>query len=276
MQQITALTGKQATNSTGAIVHWRLRESVPHEPLTEAVEATKHLAALTGAPATPSPEVALTRAMGSVREHKLLARRIKTATWGIVRESVDKAAEKLSHAHELTVAVDSAGMVRASDPSHELCAVVLAAYNTALNELTSFDLSQWLTHVMDKLGAVSMRSGGGIYYVPPAHLAVVRELRTVLAAVGAKLYEIPAVATDDVVANVLDGLSDEVSTVADEVLRGVGDVGPRALVTRKSKLSALAEKIAKYEALLGEALPMLHARASKASAALVAAEMMSA
>jgi len=260
---------------TGAIVHWRLSGDVAHDSLSSAIDAQPQLSRITAAPATPSPEVALNRAMDAVRTKSLLARRIKAGTWGVVRETVDATHAKLTHSHELTVSVNSAGVIAASDVAHELFDVVVSAYSRELETLNSHDISAWLCRLMDKLRAVSLRQGGGLYYLPPQHAAVLSELRTVLQTAGARLYSIPAANTRDVVENVLDGLTDEVAAVSDAVLVDADELGARARETRQQRLRELLAKVSEYERLLGVALPKLSEQANNATAALVASTMRS-
>lgn len=258
----------------GAIVWWRLQGDTELQELAEAWDREDldpdHL------PRPPTPRRALARAVRSQQGPRRLARPLGGHRgWALVDESPGD--EDLEYRTLLTARLD--GLVLSVRGSVDVVAreTVSSAYAHYTSVLTTRDVSQWLSALIQQVSAVSLRGTGGIYFVPRDQLDEWRRAAGALrAASDHQVHEIPALRSEEAVAAVLDALSRE----ADRHLAGIEgdldceDLGAKALRTRAARCDRLREKVETYEQLLDRSLEQLRGRIGGLKAGVVAAALL--
>lgn len=145
--------------------------------------------------------------------------------------------------------------------------------------LAPTDVSNWLIRLAGRLDAVSLRDRGGIYFLPRTQVELWERIVATVEAVSAGAYQvfrIPALQTKDAVQAILDALEHEaIDTIQafEAAISATGDaaLGPRALATKQRQAAALAEKLGRYEALLGTKLDVIRQTLELTQANLAAA-----
>jgi len=242
----------------GAIVWWKLSGDVSADRLTVA------LGGLPG-PALPSPDVALRRGVKALAKRNLLVRSIKGEGWALVSEDDEgiKGLVYASPADQPRVKLDIIGRLYFSP--HWSCsaeAKVRDAFTYHQEWLDSDDISPWLIDQATMCGAVPLRDGGGVYFVPAGDgLRRWKEITAALTSVSASsIYTVRAMRSDgDAVRSAIDGLTGQIEEeVAKRTADAIsGTLGVRALNNRANEARDLARKVRQYESLLGANLGKL-------------------
>ena len=261
-------------DAAGATVWWRLSGTVLRETLVEQLEAR----GIAHRPKTIEAETALRRAVSVLKGKRRLLRPLRRGAWAIVEESLVLGADELKHWTGPTVSMDKIGRCVVRNATQAESEAVTAAYDRFFDELTTEDIASWLIDNVHRLGAVGLRDGGGIYYLPPDRLPEWRSLVDALSAASPayKVYMVPTVRmTADGMRAILDSLTAEVmidvEKVSDEL--ALGDLGPKALDKRAADAGQLLAKVSRYEALLGTKLDELRKDVSELETAVVAAKL---
>lgn len=266
----------------GATVWWNLAASavVPRKDMEEALTDADLPSEIR--PPAVSPETVLRRAAAELSARRTLVRSIKRGVYAVTIEEVDPVAETVRYLPEVAVKLDAVGRPVLTalgagkvDPAAE--AAVLRAYSAALDVLTSDDVSAWLIRRAEALGAVALRTNGGMYFLPAGpNLDQWRSMRAALRAVQPehRLYSMPTVRASDALEAVADAIAsdvaDAVKKVSDSVTAGLGLVG---LGNRQEDLVGLKAKIARYEGVLGRSLDSLRSSVDEMQAAVAAAKL---
>jgi hypothetical protein len=121
-----------------------------------------------------------------------------------------------------------------------------------------------------------LRETGGFYFVPRDKAGLWRVFTGVVHAVSRhRVYEIPAMRSDEAVAAILAALESEAAAEAkaleDELCKG--EVTARTCTSRLAKCRDLAAKVASYEQLLGANLDVLRERLGHLDAGLAEAAL---
>jgi hypothetical protein len=278
----------------GSIVWWRLSGGLDLEQLYECWERAG--LPKQWLPEEPSCERAFRRACKAQKEPRVLVRPLEGGKgFAIVREHAK--GDDLSHNVALRFTLDVVKRVRATGPDGTLLPiganktvdVVRDAYRYYQDNLMQQDVSSWLCKMMDKLGAVTLRDTGGVYFIPAHSLAKWEEMCRCIK--GSKerptsahaMLGVPAVRTDQAVEAALDAIAHESTQAADKLekvldahLTGESDddtLGAKALGTRVKRAEGIEAKLSQYEQLLGAKLPELHERLEALRANLVLAQM---
>lgn len=264
-----------SAEATGAIVWWILSGSVLLEALRRVwLQAGFDPADLPGA---PTPKAALRRALKGLENKQRFARPCGDG-WALVTQwegTPDEAGHKAPEFAPLLEAwVNAAGIVEVKGGPEELGNKIKADYALEASQLSTEEVSNWLVKRAEVLSAVGLRDRGGLYFVPAGSLARWHAEAVVLRqASGHTLCEVPAMASDEAVAAILDAVQREAEAEAlamEEQLTG-GSLGARALATRINRTEAVEKKVSLYEGLLGSKLDALRARLSSLRANLAAA-----
>jgi hypothetical protein len=169
------------------------------------------------------------------------------------------------------------------DPHDDRAMRVMAAYRKHAARIPASQLSAALVKVVESLGGIRLRPTGAVYWVPGHQLAEWAEIAHAveLAAEGrpSAVYVLRHRLDGDAVRAIRDAVVAEVAAdaarIQDEVM--TGDLGNRALETRKRQASELRAKVLLYEDLLSVGLEGLHRAVDAADqAAASAAILMSA
>lgn len=265
--------GEDLVTQAGGVVYWRMAGDVDPSALQEEWEArnldTAHL------PTPPGPDAALRRALAEFQARRVLVRPLAhKGQWTLVEEHIVDDGT-LRHAQTCTAKLDALGRLRV-EPEGDLSNRIFDEYVRHLTVLTPQDISAWVIDQVERLGAVSLRDRGGVYFVPRSGLT---EWNQIVAALRAcsdhRFYQIPAMPTEDVVTAVLDAVREEAEQAAAAIEAEVanGDLKSRALTTRADRCTAVAQKIATYEALLGTKMEDLRRRFDDLQASIAVASL---
>jgi len=249
----------EGDDSAGATVWWRLRGDCDRLALVAAL-SVRNLESR--GPVTHAPEVALRRAVGVLRGKRRLIRPLRRGSWAVVEEQLNPTADALKHWTGPTVSLDVIGRAVLKNASAEEATQVREAYEYHLDALTTEDVSSWLIDQVEHCGAVGLREGGGIYYLPPAAMPLWNLLVEALGQAAPKhtVYKVPTVRmTSDGARAIMDSLQAEADAEVQRIDRelSTGKLGVSALETRASDAQDLLEKVGRYERLLDTRLEAL-------------------
>jgi len=246
------------------------------------------------APSAPSPVAALQRAMSGLagvrNNHEVgLSRPYgKTRAHGKRALVVERSDESgLTHSTSFlaeTVRIEGVGdaeatyelKIHGATPEQE--AGLRAAYERALGQLEPTDLASWLVkEVVPVLDGVSLRKHGGFYYIPPQAQPRLAAVKAFIRAtfVGAVVHSLPTVRSEEAVAAVTSAIVQEIQDLCLDFAEKSADgkYGKRALKARELDLENAKAKLARYEALLGAALPQVHEQIEEVTGAICAAQL---
>jgi hypothetical protein len=258
-----------AAEALGSVVLWDLSREID----VHVTKARWAAAALPPAwaidPITPS--VALSRAVGELRERHRFVRSIPHG-WAIVAE--EARGDNLHFDVELRVIVDRFGALQFDPPDHREAEQVRASSRQHADRVGATDIGRWLCRLAAHCDAVPMRSNGGCYFIPAHSLDLWRRICAVIHEVSdCVIHDIPAMHCDSAIDAVLNHLSAEAAQAATAVLAEISanNLGPRALASRQRETLKLAAKVERYEALLGVSLQGVRDNLERLNAAITAA-----
>ncbi len=245
----------------GAFTLWRLTGPVDYQKLSIAwIDAGLDPNML---PSPASEEVALRRASkDQARGSKAQISKLSDGGWAIIRARDVEASDgaDVLFATELRVWLNDDDSLRFSPDNDARTGVIEEDYYRHQQELSTIDISGWLTQQMRRLCAVPLRESGGVYYMPPVAMEEWRAMIDVVRRCSShNMYAVPALENDaDTVALIVDGVTAE----AEALIKVIGEQtssedtcgGERALKTRKEKLASLESKLGIYEKLLDASL----------------------
>ena len=254
-------------STAGAIVWWKLSGSMSADRLREEwVAAGLEPARM---PSTPTPQVAMRRAVAEQREARRLVRSLERGKGYAIVDETAKGNE-LDYEVGLRIKLDQVGRLvfetdRGWDSAvRKVQEEIRDAFTRHQNEMSSYDMSEWLVSVMARLDGVSLREAGGVYFVPAHQVAAWGTMRRAIGAASDtnKLYEVPALKSTDAIEAVLDAISDEARREADQMERELEEngMGARAIETRIARCEGVTSKVQRYEGLLGRRLEDLQGR----------------
>jgi hypothetical protein len=245
-------------STAGGLVYWQLHGGVLHASLCAAWREAGLEDAWLPAPVTA--ETALRRALDELADRRTLVRPLEgRGSWAVVQEHVVDG--ELAHGTVLRAKLAVGGLdLRGAD---ELAERVRVAYAAHRAELSAADISLWLTRVMARLDAVTLRDRGGVYFVPADRVEVLRRVVGALREVSESVvYQIPAVrcdqAADAVLAAVEGEARAEIASI-ESYLAEDTEHGQRALKTRVETIGQVREKVARYEELFDRRLDSVRA-----------------
>jgi hypothetical protein len=260
----------------GAVTYWSLSEWTSRDRLKEGFEAAG-LAAFVPEPRQPAPALrdALKEVLGGPH---ILVRPLRSRDGFVVVE--EDRSEHGNHYHQRLVARLAEDGALAFFPDDERAMRVREAYERQRGLLRAARVSGALVAVLESLGGTRLRPGGSVYWLPPHRLEDWQRAAQAVEAAGVgrqnALYVLRHRMDADAVRAVRDAVVAEVQAEAgrihDEVLSG--ELGGRALDTRRARAAELREKINLYEHLLDVGLEGLHAAVDRADQAAAAAVLL--
>jgi hypothetical protein len=173
------------------------------------------------------------------------------------------------------------GDVRAIfQPDDEQAQKVRDAYRRHLGLLHTSQVSNALVAVLDALSGTRLRPSGGLYWLPAHRLddwqRAVSAVDSAAEGKPSAVYVLRHRLDADAVRAVRDAIVAEVqaesSRIHDEVVGG--ELGSRALETRRNEAGQLRQKIALYENLLNVGLEGLYRAVDRADQAVAAAVLL--
>ena len=203
------------------------------------------------------------------------------STWAILEETVNVGGTPISHRHLCTVRFDDGPIFlreQATPAEYEpLIMHIRQNFDRQRGELAPEDVSMWLVKIAKLLQAVPLRDTGGIYFVPRPNVDRWQCVAKAIESVSAhQVFQIPAMKNDEAIAAITDAITQEAEAAVANVLEKLGDLGDRALKTRRESCDQLLAKISAYDQLLGVQLKcrerVEELQQAIAAAALVAGE----
>jgi hypothetical protein len=267
---------KDGDERAGTGTWWRLSGGVTYEAFKAAWLAQGLPEKWLPNPTTPMRAlvIALHEQAGQRRLVRPLAQR---GRYSLVAETAE--GDTLDYGQDLTASVDKDGILTITPAWHPRADDLRKGYHAALDVLATNEISLWLARLADKVQAVPLRIGGGIYFVPPTATEMWdRAAKAIESVTAHAIYQMPVMKSDDVVRAVLDALRDdtnrELGAIADEIA-ATPDLPARSLNARVRRCDVLLTRLGAYESLLGDALVAIteqvdSLRADIASAALLA------
>lgn len=272
--------------TAGAISYWTLSGDVRLESLRAAL-------AFEGVSEELFPSaITLADALGraakaACRDSRQLVRPLARGAWAFVQETVVDG-DTVDHVQLLTgkmlvdpetkearPAVALARGVERTEALDQLRDDILAEYVAQQGMLSANDVSWWLVRVAKQLHAVGLRERGGVYFVPRDVLPTWKKITRVLAEETLhKVFQIPAVKTDDAVEAILTAVRAHVQAKFNE-LEGYLEEGvsTKGLNSWEKQMVETKDYLRHYVDLLGTALPDLSTRLDNLTGALVAARL---
>lgn len=247
------------TAPVGAVTWWRLSGTVEVTALYDAwAAAGLHDDLL---PNAPSEQVALRRALEAYEgPHTKVVVLPKGAGYAVVDESFRPGEDGKPEPEYVTRFKAWLGENGVTTSKRDEVKALARKVVDAQLHLTVADMSAWLVKRAAAVDAIRLRDTGGIYFVPQAHRAMWLRIADVLTQVSSsRIYEIPALHTKNAVEAVLVMLQEEVDEALARIESEIdsGDLGARALNTRRAECEAKLVKLSSYEHLLGSRLDTL-------------------
>lgn len=260
-------------DTCGAVTWWKLSGEIELHGLSLAWSNAGLDADLL--PPEPSPAKRIRRAVDKVARgmpgRHLVRPLAGQMSWAIVDETATQ--KDLDYKVVLRARIDGE-LLDIETQNVEGGALLRVAYDHYGIHLTSNDISRWLLRTMDRMKAVGLRQGGGIYFVPQGRVAELRELAEILGGVsGHAVYEVPALKSEEAVRAILHAVLDEADQELGYIEGEVAerDLGKKALKTREKRCETLLSKVGEYEQLLGKNMDGLRERTEGLKANIVAA-----
>jgi hypothetical protein len=269
--------------SAGALVFWSMSGEVSRDELIECLDLCN--VSLDCVPPVPSTKLFATRAAARActGPRQFVRPLKKRLAWVVVTEVVVSHPDEedridLRHNVRVTVPDDFAVQVVPVTLDDEPLAMSVRDWcQHYKNVLVPMDISYWLLGLLgQEFDAISLRERGGMYFVPNAHLSTWRKLVQALRMCSAhKVYEIPAMRTEEAVEAILDAVRREMHAKFQEFEEYLlGETSTRGLNVWERELANASAKAEKYAALLGVALPDLTQRAETLQGALQGARLL--
>lgn len=143
-------------------------------------------------------------------------------------------------------------------------------FNDEIQKLGTTEQSQWLVNIVKgAFKGVSMPGGSGHFFVGPEEVAIWRAMKPVLEKFGLRLYETPAMRSDQLTSTVMEGLRQQVAKESDELREDLKKhvtatqngkrTQDRVLRDRQQRCAAMLERMTRYENMFGTKMDELRA-----------------
>lgn len=267
---------EQAIELGGAVVYWSLAEWTDRARLHDGFATAGFAAHVPDArPLAAVLRDALKEAAGGPG---VLVRPLRTRDgFAVVEERRGEAAN--AYRQTLAARVAAGGSLE-FDPEDGRAPAVRAAFERRRGLLRAARVSAALVGVLEGLGGTRLRPGGSVYWVPPHRiddwLPAAQAAEAAGLGRGSATYVLRHRLDADAVRAVRDVLVAEVEAEAARIEAEVlaGDLGAKALTTRRARAEELRGKILLYEDLLDVGLGALRAAVDRADRAAAAAAVM--
>jgi len=173
--------------------------------------------------------------------------------FGLVDESVDKAAGNLSYSHSATLTFfPNSGDIQCDRP-HRAEELIREEYQRAMENYDSDDVRDIIFEVLSDLHTLSVRNRGGIYFIPAVHADVVAKLEAFVASLpGGSSYfsAAPQIDTErtkgSIYQSFLQGLKDKIAAYKTDIDSGKGATRGHAIQNRLDEFVELKKEINFY------------------------------
>jgi hypothetical protein len=261
----------------GGVVVWSLADWTDRLRLTAAFRSLG-LGSFVPEPRPPSAALkdALENVLGGPR---VLVRPLATRD-GFAVVTEDRGLAQNQYATALTAKVTGEPPGLSFDPWDSRAVGVEDAFRAQLGRVSGNQLSAALVKVIDFLGGTRLRPSGAVYWLPGHRLApwtdVAHAVEQSAEGRPSAVYVLRHRLDADAVRAVRDAVVAEVQAEAIRIREEVlaGDLGGRALETRKRHAADLRDKVLLYEDLLDVGLKGLHAALDEADQAAATAVLL--
>jgi len=202
LQRLRTVLGK-GTQHLGDIVFWQLADARVDRATLESLWRDAGLdAALL--PEEPTAERALKQAVREAQvgqRDRLIRLGLDSEAeivFAIVRENRDDAGN-VTYVQEARVRLERASEAITSDvASHDIVQAVLTGFRTLRTTHTADDVRRAIVKALGKWAAVTLRDGGGIYWVPSVYAAELRRLQGAVEKIGtSRVHVLPVHESQD-------------------------------------------------------------------------------
>lgn len=248
------------TIRTGVVIYWSLAEWTDREALFNGWTKRGHNKLVP----EPRPAVAVLKdaLLDVVGNARTLVRPLATKDgWAVVGEDRGEAENSYQPLFSVRVPEGTTEPTFTGCPSQR--DLILEAFRQHTGRFASCQVGTALVALLDKLGGTRLRPTGGVYWLPGDKVEEWREAMSVVeySAVKGRTtgYSIEHPLDHEAVAAVHDAILAEVGTEARRLKQEIesGELGPRALETRKKEAAFLREKVVQYEDLLNVGMDKL-------------------
>ncbi|HET9621327.1 MAG TPA: DUF6744 family protein [Kofleriaceae bacterium] len=261
LQRLRTVLGK-GTQHLGDIVFWQLADARVDRATLESLWRGAGLdAALL--PEEPTAERALKQAVREAQigqRDRLIRLGLDSddeIVFAIVRENRDDAGN-VTYLQEARVRLERASETITSDvASHDIAQAVIDGFRTLRTTHTSDDVRRAIVKVLGTWAAVTLRDGGGIYWVPTVYAAELRRLQTAVEKIGAsRVHVLPVHESQDASralgAIATASLEAELAQLQTEIAAFVSTPPERTstLTRRLEAFAALRERAKLYRSVL--------------------------
>lgn len=262
----------------GAIVFWNLAE------WTHRGQLTAHMSALGLEALVPDPRPAPAALRSALEDifggPRMLIRPLASRDgFAVVRE--DRGLASNQYQTDLTARVVPGDPPTLTfDPWDSRAVTVQGAFQSQLGRLSACQVSAALVRIIESMGGTRLRPSGAVYWLPGHRIdewgRVARSVEIAADGALSAVYILRHRMDRDAVRAVRDAVVSEVegeaARIKDDVL--TGDLGTRALETRKQQAADLRQKVLLYEDLLSVGLKGLHRAIDEADQAAATASLL--
>ena len=164
----------------------------------------------------------------------------------------------LTYTQEARVHLDRQREVVTSDaPSHDIVATITAGFSTFKNTHPADDVRRAIVKALHSFAAVTLREGGGVYWVPAPFAAKLRQLQAAIEKIGSsRVYILPvhkSAEAEKTLGEIAKGsIEEELAGLQAEIASFVSAPPDRAstLVRRFDAFSALRSRAQLYRSVL--------------------------
>lgn len=194
---------------------------------------------------------------------------------------IERGEERNEYRHNFRVTIDSSRQVEVRPYCFQTAERIVEAFNKHLGLVTAPQVTKVLMAGIARLHGTHLPGLGNLYWLPESMEERWRELASCVENTRTNggqtgVYYLRHELDADAVRAVRDGIVGEIEAASEKMHADVlsGELGDRALATRKKEAGELREKIALYEQLLGTGLEHLHAGLEKVEQAMMAATLL--
>jgi hypothetical protein len=262
----------------GAIVFWNLAEWTDRGRL-RALWAALDLEPLVPDP-RPAPGVLRSALESIFAGPRVLIRPLASRDgFTVVRE--DRGLDSNRYQTDLSARViDGDPPTLTFEPWDSRAVSIQGAYQAQMGRVSASQVSSSLVRIIESLGGTRLRPSGAVYWLPGNRIDEWSRIADAVeqAADGAKtaIYMLRHRLDHDAVRAVRDAVITEVQSEAQRICDEVttGELGGRALETRKKQAAELRAKVLLYEDLLSVGLDGLHGAIDRADQAAATATLL--
>lgn len=242
----------------GVNLHFSLSGGVRPEQLEASVKAC---GLDVPTPKRSRPEEALRRALDRLRDRSTLRRSTSRKSHEVVVEVENGGTLTYPENRRLKAAIGENKVPVFEPADHPAVETVMNDFAYFSTHITSDDVHAWFLARLHEIGAVHKVQRGNFYFVPKESIAKLEQLKNALSITSSSFDQEPVAKSDGAVRWVLKALTAEAAE-QDEAIREDLEkgVGKRALENRIKSVDATKQKLAMYEELLGQALPVVQSK----------------